>query len=653
MNFIFNRSHMTAASRIHNILRKIVLENLYLFKIQFTGNKGLISMRAMFAIVLIYGHSIVCAQHWKLEVNYRIDVALDHTNHRYQGTQLLTLVNHSPDTLKQLFFHLYNNAFRPGSEMDIRSRNIPDPDQRVDHRIGQLELSEQGYLKCKNLLIRGIAHRFQERSTILQVDSVIILPGEQLPIQILFEGQVPLQIRRNGRMNAEGVHYSMAQWYPKLCHYDHRGWHPNPYIGREFYGIFGTFDVYISMDSSYLIAGTGTLMNASDIGKGYSSLSRIPNKSKVQWHFSAENVHDFVWAADPEYIHLTDTTADGIILRAFYKLSDKTSEWPKLLNIMSKAFDFIQNKFGRYPYKEYSFIQGGDGGMEYPMATLITGHRSLESLVGVSVHELMHSWYQGVLGFNESYYHWMDEGFTTYASELVMQYLKEHGYLPSSNREKGLFLGSYMGYKNLVQSGIEEPMGTHADHFEYNAAYGLAAYSKGSLYLRQLCGIMGEELLDSTLRTFYKKYQFGHPTDFDFIRVAESVSGVQLRWYNDYWVYSTKWIDYQILEPIVNDKNRSVITIERLGKMPMPIQIEIELISEQKLRYFIPLDLMFYSGQNLPHLSSSLILPSWEWVNPNYQFDIPHDIKDLKSITIDPDFYLMDVVRENNRWSKD
>ena len=140
-------------------------------------------------------------------------------------------------------------------------------------------------------------------------------------MEMTFKGQVPLQIRRAGRNSSEGVALSMSQWYPKLSEYDFEGWHPNPYIAREFHGVWGDFDVKITLDKEYTVGGTGYLQNPQEIGHGYETPgSKVKTKGKtLTWHFKAPNVHDFMWAADPEYIHDILEMEDGPTLHFYYK----------------------------------------------------------------------------------------------------------------------------------------------------------------------------------------------------------------------------------------------------------------------------------------------------------------------------------------------
>ena len=286
---------------------------------------------------------------------------------------------------------------------------------------------EIGFQEIEELSQNGVALSFKIEYTVLEaLLSEPLLPGATTLLEMSFHAQVPLQIRRTGRDNAEGIEYSMSQWYPKLAEYDIHGWHTHTYVAREFYAPWGNFDVSITIDKNYVLAGSGILQNANEIGYGYQEdgVEMKKNKNKtLTLHFIAENVHDFMWAADPDYTHQVAQVPNGPKLHFFYQLNSETLNWQSLPALTISAFTYMNEHFGKYPYSDFYVVQGGDGGMEYPMSTLITGNRSLESLIGVTVHEAMHSWYQGVLATNESYYPWMDEGYTSYATSLTMNHI--------------------------------------------------------------------------------------------------------------------------------------------------------------------------------------------------------------------------------------
>ncbi len=605
------------------------------------------------AWMLIDSHQIFSqADRWQQRVDYQMEIDFDVNLHRFTGKQRLVYFNNSPDELTKVFYHLYFNAFQPGSMMDVRSRNIKDPDGRVEGRIQSLGDSEIGYHKITSLKQNGVPVDYQVEGTILEVTlAAAIAPNSQTLLELEFHSQVPVQIRRSGRNNREGIDYSMAQWYPKLCEYDYQGWHANPYIGREFYGVWGNFDVKIKIDAEQVVAATGYLQNASQVGHGYADgeVNQEIVDGKLMWHFFAPNVHDFVWAADPEYTHTKKIAADGTAMHFFFVKDEFTEEpWGTLPDVMSYVFEYNAKHFGKYPYKKYSFIQGGDGGMEYPMATLITGKRNLSGLVGVSVHELFHSWYQMILGTNESLYAWMDEGFTSYASSEVMNELRKQKLIPGTVRNDP-HRGSNFGYIRFASTGAEEPLSTHADHFLSNQAYGVGAYVKGAVFLNQLKYIIGKEAFDQGMLDYFNTWKFKHPNANDFVRIMEKVSGLELDWYKEYMVNTTHTIDYAV-QGIEANGNKTNISLEKIGVMPMPIDLVVTQKNGTTRYYYIPLRIMRGEKNDSIYEVKAQLRPDWPWTHPNYQLEIDIPLEEITKIEIDPSKRMADADIQNNTW---
>ncbi len=594
----------------------------------------------LFVGIMPFSHS---QSYWQQRVEYEMNIDFDVEKNQFEGSQKLKYFNNSPDTLDRIFYHLYFNAFQPESMMDKRSRTIEDPDRRVQDRIVKLDDSQIGFHKVTSLSQDGNEVSFKIEGTVLEVAlNKPLIPGSTTVLNMNFQSQVPLQIRRSGRDNAEGIEYSMAQWYPKLAEYDERGWHAHPYIGREFYAPWGDFKVNISIDKDYILAGTGTLLNPEEIGYGYEKEgTKVKRKGKkLTWEFEAKQVHDFVWAADPDYTHTTAQVANGPLLHFFYEENEKTEDWKDLPGLAVKAFDYIGENFGEYPYTHYSIIQGGDGGMEYPMATLITGHRKIQSLVGVTVHEALHSWYQGLLATNESYYAWMDEGFTTYATAETMAQL-----FKSSTRSQDR---NYQVYNYLTTSGKEEPLSTHADHFATNSAYSLGSYYKGAIALAQMNYLIGKEVTARALKRYYYEWRFKHPDANDWIRVFEKESGLELDWYLDYWINTTHTIDYGV-KSVEESESKTVVTLNREGKIPMPIDLYITFSDGSKKVYYTPLSILRGEKQNDSGLER-IVLEDWKWTHPTYEFTIDTPISNIESIEIDESGYMADINKDNNKW---
>ena len=587
------------------------------------------------------------ADYWQQEVNYEMEIDFDVNTHQFTGRQQLAYVNHSPDTLERVFYHLYFNAFQPGSMMDIRARNIDDPDRRIRNRIAGLGEDEIGYHKINSLSHNGRPVEYEVEGSILVVNlDQAILPGESAYFDMNFESQVPVQIRRSGRVNSEGIDYSMAQWYPKLCEYDREGWHTSPYIGREFHGVWGDFDVQISIDAKYMVAATGYLQNPEEIGKGYGpnpdAAIEVPESGKFNWHFRAEMVHDFVWAADPDYVHDRLQVENGPELHFFYQ-PNVAETWESMKPYAALCFQIMNKTFGEYSYDKYSVIQGGDGGMEYPMATLISGEGSLGGLISVTVHESIHSWYQHALATDELQYAWMDEGFTSYAQDFVMNQFRKN---PLGNPQ----FSNYLGYLNMVERGLEEPSTTHSDHYNTNFAYGRMAYSKGAVCLNQLGYIMGHDEMHQAMKRYYNTWKFRHPTVTEFKRIMEKESGMELDWYFEYWINTTKTIDYALEYP---DKNASSVTLRRLGLMPMPIDVLVTYQDGSQEYYYIPMVLMRGEKDENPYPDAQrIVLEDWPWVQPTYQLNLSQALPKVKSIAIDPSYRMADVNRINNHYPK-
>jgi len=600
------------------------------------------------------------APYWQQHADYKMEVAMDVKNYQYKGKQELVYTNNSPDTLKKVFYHLFPNAFQPGSEMDARLHFIKDPDGRMvtkikgadgketkQSRIETLKPNEIGFLKITNLKQDGVTAQTRVSGTILEVTlAKPILPNSKTTFTLDFDGQVPVQIRRSGRNNSEGVALSMSQWYPKLAEFDFEGWHADPYIAREFHGVWGNFDVKITIDKDYTIGGSGYLQDKNAIGHGYEDAGVTvvyPKKAKtLTWHFIAPNVHDFTWAADKEYTHDIVKGPNDVDLHFFYKNNPKTTEnWKQLEPLMVKVMEYYNQRVGAYPYKQYSFIQGGDGGMEYAMCTLMLGNGTLQGILGTATHELGHSWFQHILASNESKHPWMDEGFTTYIEDGALNELK------GDKKEVNPFKGNYAAYYQLVNSGKEQPQGTHGDRYDENRPYSISAYIKGSIFLSQLEYVIGKENVDATLKRYFNDFKFKHPTPNDIKRTAERVSGAELDWYLIDWTETLNTIDYGIKD-VADNAGKTTVSLERIGRMPMPIDLTVEYTDGTSESFYIPLRMMNFIKPNPNTKVKRTVLEDWAWAQQNYSFTIDKNKTAIKKITIDPSGLMADVKPANN-----
>jgi hypothetical protein len=577
-----------------------------------------------------------------------MQIDFDAAGNKFTGYQRAIYTNNSPDTLRSIFYHLFYNAFRPGSAMQERASHIRDQEGAIVQKMLSLKPDEYGCQQVDSIKINGKPQRFQIAGTIMKIFlDECIEPKTNALIELWFKSQVPKMIIRSGRNNNEQVAFTMTQWYPKIAAYDRAGWHTEEYIRREFFGPFSDFDVSIRIDRRYCLAATGVLKNPGEIGYGYDGKlpTSLPGEKFLTWKFKAERVHDFAWAADTEYRHTTAKTKSGIQLHFFYKPSTATVEdWTDLPKQVEHIFQWMEKKVGLYPYPQYSVVQGGSGGTEYPMLTMILGKRPGSKgmsggypIITLAIHEIMHNWWYSVVANDESRSAWLDEGFA-----LFFQY----EYADAISQEKNGVRAIQASYDYMLppaRKGAFEPMTTPADFFEANWGYNLSAYHKSAVFLNQLKYIVGEELFWKGIKLYYNKWSFAHPDGDDFILCMEQASGMQLKWYLDLWTKTTKQIDYA-LGPIEKTDNGTLIPILQKGLMPMPVDVLIEMKDGSKITYSIPQTSM-YGAKKEQQLK---VMAPWSWTNPQYKLTVPVNYELIRKIEIDPGKFLFDLNRADN-----
>ena len=578
-----------------------------------------------------------------------MDIDVDAENFTYQGKQTLTYTNNSPDELKVVYFHLYWNAFKAGSMMDQRvGGQGKNGDSRLQKdgisRLASIPKTEEGAQNIHWIKQNGKDLKFEIQETIMKVElATPIKPNSSTTFTMDWDAVIPMQIRRSGRNNREGIDMTVTQWYPKIAEYDYDGWATFDYVGREFHAPFSDFEVNIKIDKNYVIGAGGILENPLEV-KGYDEKATIKtdDKNKATWKWSEKNMLDFAWAADKDYTVENFTVLDGPKVYYVYQKSDKTKLWSDSKPYITQFFQLMNATFGRYTYPTYSFIQGGDGGMEYGMCTMILGEaNSLEGLLGLMVHEGGHSWNQQIMAYNESMRPWMDEGFTSYYENLVM-----HQILPPKVATANPFVGTLNAYRNFVKRGIEEPAVWFGDHHDNGGAYSFASYVKGELFLVQLGYIMGEQNLSVTMKEFYNTWKLKHPTDRDLMHIAQKVSGMDLKWFQNYWINTTKTIDYGIKD-VKYDANSTTVTLVNNGNIPMPIDFSILTKDKKVINYQIPLN-MTHVWKKKDIYGDFTTLNYWPWTQKEYTFTIPYNKSQISTLGIDFSQRLADVNMADN-----
>ncbi|MBE2273918.1 MAG: M1 family metallopeptidase [Flavobacteriales bacterium] len=602
----------------------------------------------VFSAISIFSFSQQNA-YYQQSAKYKMDIDIDAQNFTYQGNQTLTYINNSPDELKVVYFHLYWNAFKPNSMMDQRVQSQgKNGDSRLQtngvSRLASIPKEEEGAQNIHWIKQNGKDLKFEIQETIMKVElNTPIKPNSSTTFTMEWDAVIPQQIRRSGRNNREGIDMSMTQWYPKIAEYDYDGWATFDYIGREFHAPFADFEVNIKIDKDYIIGAGGTLENPLEV-KGYDQNANIKSdsKNKATWKWTAKNILDFAFAADRDYTVESFTILDGPKIYYVYQKSEKTQLWEESKPYVTKFFQLMNATLGRYAYPSYAFIQGGDGGMEYGMCTLMLGEgRTLEGLVGLMVHEGGHSWNQQMLAYNESVRPWMDEGFTSYYDDLIM-----HQLFPPKEPVANPFVNSIKSYINFTKTGKEEPAVWLADHHDGGNAYSIASYVKGEVFLVQLGYIVGEQNLSLIMKEFFNQWKMKHPTERDFLHIAQKTSGMDLKWFQHYWINTTKTIDYAI-KNVKYEANSTTITLENKGSIPMPIDFSILTKDKKVVNYQIPMS-MTHVWKSKDIYGDFNTLDYWKWTQKEYTFTIPYNKSQISALGIDFSQRLADVNPEDN-----
>ena len=455
---------------------------------------------------------------------------------------------------------------------------------------------------------------------------------------------------KNGRI------FNLAQWYPRMCVYDDiLGWNTLPYLGAgEFYLEYGTFDIHINVPSDHIVVCSGGLLNpeevytknqiqllekaaksdetviirgADEINDPY---SRPSENDRITWKFKIENSRDVAWSSSPSFIldaaRINLPSGKKSIAMSVYPVeSNSMDSWARSTEYTKASIEHYSNKWTEYPYPAAINVAGNQGGMEYPGIVFCDWQRKNESLWGVTDHEFGHIWFPMIVGSNERLHAWMDEGFNTFINELSTDEFNDGEYKePKRNMHR---------FSSYLLREKAEPIATPPDNMK-EINLGLLAYykpSEGLILLREQ--VLGEKRFDEAFKEYIKRWSYKHPTPDDFYRTIENVTGEELNWFWRGWFINNWKLDQAItrVKYVNGDPSQgSIVTIENMQQMPMPVIIEFTTESGSKSRHKLPVEI-------------------WKR-NKKWTFKYDSD-EPLKRVKIDPDFVLPDVNSSNNTWT--
>ncbi len=612
--------------------------------------------------------------YWQQHVHYKIKARLDPDKNLITGSETLIYTNNSPDELDKVYFRLYWNIFKENSH-----------GWKYAQKRKMYQRLKKDYkavvLKKFSIVLDDV-----EIPLDYKVDDTILeakLPrglrsGEKIVFKIEWEEGVPLG--PGMRTGVTNRCFDIAQWYPQISVYDKYGWHKDQYIGTgEFHNDFGDFEVELEIPKSFIVAYSGELLNPAEVlpdsvisklgearnnpGKIY----RIANfsdreikdeerKTYVTWRFIARNVRDFAWSAYEKYIwdavfwKNDEHPHGGVMIHALY-FKDNEKNWKdEAVKFGLHAIKFFSENFGLYVYPN-AFVMSSyavGGGMEYPGIVFIgynIPNSPYRGLFGVIVHELGHQWYPMMINNNETEFAFMDEGFNTFITTLAYEsyYGRKNNLLDTTLwyiRSLGISTDereyNQRQYLTLAKTGYEEPIATHADHWDENYPATTAFYPKTATVMFMLQYVLGDSVFAKLMKEYYNRWKFKHPYPEDFYNLAMEVSGNKdLRWFFEQWFHRTYTCDYGIKsmrskQTLKDGKEvyETKIKIVRKGKAVMPLDVEVKMKNGGVEVVKLPVDI---------------------WLNDEWENEIKVDLPSKPiSVEINPDLRIADINRLNN-----
>ena len=493
----------------------------------------------LFIFVLTLSLSVsVYAQrpYWQQEVNYKIHVVLNDKDHTLKGTEEIEYINNSPDPLDFIWFHIWPNAYRNDSTAYAK--------QMLREEKGRKQLAkfkDRGFLDSLNFTVDGKAARFEAHPGHIDVVKLLLptplQPGGRVKIATPFFVDLPEYISRSGHVKQS---YIVAQWYPKPAVYDHKGWHAFPYLDMgEYYSEFGSFDVSITVPSSYIVGATGVLQNAEELKQykdiGSRNLSSASRKNSVKYvapkgatktlRYKGDNIPDFAWFADKDFVIRYDTLQlqSGKVVDVFtYHHAEGNKNWVNSTSYVKSGTRAYSNYIGEYEYPVVQAVEGpkneSSGGMEYPMITLITSpDAGVEELDAVITHEVGHNWFMCMLGSNERMHAWQDEGLNTYYQFRYEADKYRYNSIFGNQIPKELKSMSTDEFQAAVYNALnraipmEAPIDIPSADYANEDEYGIASYLKTAIWMYLLELEFGKEKLDAAMKAYFKEWKFKHP----------------------------------------------------------------------------------------------------------------------------------------------
>ena len=543
--------------------------------------------------------------YFQQKVDYKIHVSLDDVRHTLSADETIIYTNNSPVPLNEIYIHLYPNAYK--------NTNTPLAQEYFNTGSDQLLTAAEndlGYIDSLSFSVDGKLANWNLLPDTIDIGKIKLssplLPGKSITIHTPFRIKIPSD--QLSRLGHNGQAYFITQWFPKPAVYDKNGWNYFSYLDKgEYYSEFGSFDVTINLPANYVVGSTGELVDGiaelqwlNEKAKATASITTFPTsmefpaseKERKTLHYYQDNIHDFAWFADKRWNVLkgeVELPASKRIVTTWSMFTNaEAAMWKMSPEYISRTLKFMSQWVGEYPYATCTAVDVTDAsgdGMEYPMITAIGSYGDPFELDVTIVHEVAHNWFYGILGSNERYHPWMDEGFTNFCeTRYVYTQYKNDSLLQLENistfkKLKNILSLSSLNHKEIQYLGYLAGARKHSDVSQDQPSQNLSranyrgdVYYKTSVAVDYLKSYLGDSLFDKCMNNYFDKWKFKHPDPDDIKNEFEKTSGKDLAWFFNDLMRSNKKIDYSFTKT-THSRDSATVIVKNQGQIISPLWI--------------------------------------------------------------------------------
>lgn len=594
--------------------------------------------------------------YWQNQADYQITARFDTATKLISGKVYINYTNNSPDALSFLWLALDQNIDKKNARANAMHNPVSSQDDKLGFQLHKVQVTQDGKTVDADYIVNDT--RMQ-----IRLPHPVSSKGGKIQVAIQYDyilqssgggGRSGYLDTKNGRV------FEVSYWYPRLCVYDDlRGWNTLPFLGSEFYMEYGNIDYKITLPAGMIVAGSGELMNPDDVltSKEAQNLNAArqsdktiiirsltdpatrPSSGSLTWHFHMKNTRDVAWAAsraflwDAAKIDLPEQKT-ALAMSVYPQESAGDSSWGRATEYLKHSVEIFSRHWLPYPYPVAINVGGPVGGMEFPGITFDWWKSKNKGLFALLSHEIGHNWFPMIVGSNERRNAWMDEGFNTFIDIYAQQEFNHGEYAPKRDGEYAPHGGNPAEeiVPIITQPDIA-PIMMPADALPGKDVHPLEYFKTafGLVLLREI--ILGEDRFDYAFRKYIHDWAYKHPAPIDFFHEIENAAGEDLGWFWRGWFMQNWQLDQAVkdVKYVNNDPAKgAMITIENLGKMPMPVLVKITETDGKSRDIKLPVEI-------------------WQR-GATWTFKVNSTGK-IRQVELDPDHKLPDIDRSNNVWN--